>query len=120
MFFVFSAMIEFALVLLFKRRTDWKNVSVKSNEKEQASKIFISGKKSFRNDRIQRIFLTSEEMISNANNNRDTGIGNKANSTLLNMQSKQAVKIDLAAFILFSALYALFNFIYFSYLFGKF
>ena len=113
-------MIEFALVLLFKRRTDWKNVSVKSNEKEQASKIFISGKKFLRNDRIQSIFPTSEEMKSIANNYTDTGNGYNANSTLLNLQSKQAAKIDLAAFILFSLLYALFNFIYFSYLFGKF
>ena len=110
-------MIEFALVLFFKRRTDWKSVSVKSNEKEEASKIFISGKKYFRNDRIQSMFPTSEEMKSDANNYTDTGIGNKANSSLLNLQSKQATKIDLAAFILFSALYALFNFIYFLSLF---
>ena len=117
MFFVFSAMIEFALVLLFKRRTDWKDVSMKTNEKELASKSFVSGKKYFRNDRIQSIFLTSEEMKSNANTYTNVGNGYNANSTLLNLQSKQAAKIDLAAFILFSALYALFNFIYFLSLF---
>ena len=110
-------MIEFALVLLFKRRTDWKDVSMKSNEKELASKNFVSGKKYFRNYRIQSVFPTSEEIKSNANNYTNFEYGYNANNKLLNLQSKQAAKIDLAAFILFTALYALFNFIYFLSLF---
>lgn len=110
MFFVFAAMLEFALVLLFKRRTDWKNISPKVNDVLRKQFKEKSG--------IQSIFLTNQEVKSGKN--REHRIGTNENNTWLDQQYKKATKIDLAAFVIFSALYLVFNFVYFSCFFEEF
>ena len=67
---------------------------------------------------IQSKFQTKQEMKSaKYGENR---IVTNANNTWLNQEYKKATKVDLAAFVIFSALYLVFNFIYFSCFFEEF
>ena len=110
MFFVFAAMLEFALVLLFKRRTDWKSISTKVND--------VPRKQLKEKGGIQSIFLTNQEVKSGKN--REYRIGTNENHKWLDQQYKKATKVDIAAFVIFSALYLVFNFVYFSCFFEEF
>ena len=67
---------------------------------------------------IQSKFQTNQEMKS-AKYGENRMVTN-ANNTWLNQEYKKATKVDLAAFIIFSALYLIFNFTYFSCFFEEF
>ena len=105
-------MLEFALVLLYKRRADWKKISPKSNETDRFSRNLGSMTNLRRNNGIQSIYMTAEEiqLIKKG----ETRTGANGNSPLLNPQSKHATKMDLMAFITFSVSYLVFNIIYFA------
>ena len=117
MFFVFAAVLEFALVLLYKRRSDWKKISPKFNETEKLAKNLGSAINLRRNNGIQSIYLTTEEIRLCKQGENTTGTNE--NSSLLNLQPKQATKMDLVAFITFSLSYFVFNIIYFACFFDK-
>ena len=82
-------------------------------------KVNDASRKQFReNVGIQSIFLTNQELKSGKNREYRTGPNEK--NAWLDQQYKKATKIDLAAFVIFSALYLVFNFVYFSCFFEEF